>query len=103
MNSDWSIAPRTARRTAGLSNGGWMQLKRITEMPPITSGRNCTRALARSIGNRSVAGFWIQSTSPLVSAFTAVALSGMTCHSTRSKCATFGPAVNVAGPSLRGT
>ncbi len=74
-----------------------MELNRITEIPPITSGRNCNRALARSAGSRSTDGFCTQSTSPFIRALAAVEASGITCHSIRSKCASFGPAVKEAG------
>ena len=45
-----------------------------------------------SMGSRSNCGTCTQSTSPFCRAEEAVALSGMTRHSTRSKCTTLPPA-----------
>ena len=56
----------------------------------------------RSSGSRSICGENNQSISPLISALAAVAVSGITCHSTRSICTILPPAVHSAGSS-RGT
>jgi hypothetical protein len=58
--------------------------------------------LRRRIGSRSKVGRSYQSTSPAWIAAAAVAASGITSHSTRSKCITLPPAMLSAG-SWRGT
>ena len=68
---------------------------------PLASVR--TLALRSSIGSRSLGGFSHQSTSPFSSAAAAVAGSGMTIHSTRSKLTIFGPASQSGVPFGRGT
>ena len=89
---------------AGLLKGGCRWLKRQIATSPVGSGISTTmlRSL-RSTGCRSAVGCSHQSISPLVRALEAVAASGITVHSIRSKCASFGPTVQFGVPSLRGT
>ncbi len=73
-------------------------------MKPAGSTMRTTSLRSRlSGGSRSASGISHQSTSPVCSAAAIVPPSGMIFHSTRSKCATFGPAVPLGVPSLRGT
>ncbi len=55
------------------------------------------------MGSRSGSGFSHQSTSPACNAAAAVAGSGITCHSTRSKFASLGPLVQSGVPAGTGT
>ena len=64
-------------------------------------GPTLTPDALRSTGSRSGSGWSSQSISPLTSAFTAVAASGMMRHSTRSTSTRWPPAQKLAG-SLRG-
>ena len=104
MKSIWFTAVSTARRTAGLLNGAaaWFGRKMpISPVPLITSTPRLR--LRASSGKRSAVGCSHQSISPDCSAADAVEASGMMCHSTRSKCATFGPAVIDGVPEETGT
>ena len=104
MNSVWSMAPSMARRTAGLSKGGrrWLGRRNGAKRPAAIVS-TVILLLRLSDGSRSGAVSSHQSISPDCSAAAAVAGSGMTCHSTRSKWATFGPAVASGTPPLQGT
>src|SRR5215471_10651418 len=55
-------------------------------------------AFLRSSGSVSAVAWSHQSTSPACNAAVAVAGSGIVCHSTPSKCASFGPARKLGVP-----
>ena len=82
-----------ARSSFGLSKG---VCRWFSASIPITPTRSFTATFTprepRSMGSRSNCGTCTQSTSPFCRAEEAVALSGMTRHSTRSKCTTLPPA-----------
>ena len=94
MKSSWLIAPSSARRMAGLSKGGCRWFIRIEHGKTSVSITSTTSWRWRSSRVETSGGICSnQSISPDISAAEAVAASGMVCHSTRSKCTTFGPAV----------
>ena len=98
------MAGKNARRIAGLSNGGCNWLNRIVEIDPVGEFTRTIRFLSRrSVSIRSAFGVSSQSISPRCSALAEVCGSGRIAHSTRSKCAIFGPALPDAAPSGRGT
>ncbi|MET3410378.1 hypothetical protein ABIC30_001537 [Methylobacterium sp. 1030] len=104
MHAVWSIPPQRARRIAGLLKGGCRWLTRSMVTKPVGSR---TRVLTPLAACRSAIwsceAYSCQSVSPAISAEVAVEVSPMTRHSTRSKWTTFGPEVQVSGPSGRGT
>ena len=103
MKSAWLMAPSSACRSFGLLKGACRWLKRAKPSCPVGSGMSMTMSRARrSGGSRSFGGFSHQSTSPDCSAAEAVALSGVTRHSTRSTRARFGPEVQAGVPLSRG-
>src|SRR5215472_16916606 len=102
--SDCWIAHITARLIPGLLNGGCRLLGRIIAMKPVVSYTfTVTAGFLRKAGRRSFVAWSHQSISPDCTAAAAVAASGIVSHSTRSKCATFGPANMLGVPEDRGT
>ncbi len=72
----------------------------MVAMKPVGSAiRTVSFPSRRNTGRRSEAGVNHQSTSPRCNAAATVPPSGMMRHSTRSKCATFGPAVPLGAPA----
>ena len=103
ITARWSIAAMIARRSFTLLVGAVTWLGRNWLMKPQSSSRPVTTFGARfSIGSRSGIGISSQSTSPVTSAFAAVAASGIIFHSTRSTITRCPPEVKLAGSS-RGT
>ncbi len=104
MYSFWSIAPISARRTAGLSNGDTDGSGHSNYGRHVVVGQwrlRCWPCAAPAAGRR--AAFSHQSISPAcMAAGHGGRRSGLTCHSTRSKWAMLRPAVQLASPSSRG-
>ena len=97
------MAYSSACRIFGLSNGGCRWFGRIMVTLPV--GLVVTTLTPRALvssGSRSTVGFSHQSCSPDCMDATLVLSSGIVVHSTRSKYATFGPAVHVGVPPWRG-
>ena len=103
MKSSWLTAGRIAWRIFLSLKGACRWLKR--RMPVSGSGSIAsieTLRLRRSSCWISGGGCSYQSISPVWMAAAAVAASTMMCHSTRSKCATLGPAVRLGVPEETG-
>src|SRR5207244_3633307 len=84
MTSFWSIADNTARRTAGLSNGGCRWLKRKQPISPVRSlTATSSRLSLFSCGTRSIGGVSHQSISPCCKAAAAEPGVGRKFHTTR--------------------
>ena len=71
----------------------------VPKMPRREARFSTTSRERAKVGRMSFDGFSHQSTSPFRSAAAAVAGSGITTHSTRSKPTTFGPAAQLGAPS----